>query len=450
LNHHSHQGPNRASRHFRVDKLIALISKVMLALLLLVPAQAPAYSVQTHEQLIDLTWKNSIRPLLLRHFPGTTPEQLREAHAYAYGGCAIQDLGYYPFGHEFFSDLTHYVRSADFVRSLLRNAKDANELAFAIGALSHYVGDSVGHAEAVNPAVAMEFPKLRQRYGPSVTYDESPHAHVRAEFAFDINEISKHRFAPSAYLRHVGLEVPEDLVARAFFETYGLDLRSVLGGNRPIIRGYRFAVRSFLPRIAYAEALLHKDGFPPDTPSQVFDEFKQHLAQADFENGWNAYRKKPGIGTHLLAALIVILPKIGKLSQLAIRGPNVQTEQQYVVSVNHTTARLRQLLGPLDGNVAALPNRDLDTGEKVRPGGYRLTDRTYAKLLDEITREPARMVPAGLKRDVIAYYDDPDAPISTKNDHNKWKRVQTELTVLACMRTTSEPPPLLKAEASSR
>lgn len=428
---------------------MALLRRVVFAIWLLFPTKTPAYSVQTHEQLIDLAWKNSIRPLLLRRFPGTTEPELREAHAYAYGGCAIQDLGYYPFGSEFFSDLTHYVRSADFVRSLFRNARNANELAFAVGALSHYVGDSVGHAEAVNPAVAIEFPKLRKKYGPSVTYDEGPHAHVRAEFAFDINQISKHRFAPSAYLRHVGLEVPEDLLERAFFETYGLDARHTVGKDRPIIRGYRFAVRSFLPRIAYAETVLHKKDFPPDTPSEVFDTFKQNLAQADFENGWNQYRKKAGIETHLLAVLIAILPKIGVLSDLAIRGPNVQTEQQYVVSVNHATNRLRELLTQPGANGGALPNRDLDTGELVQPGAYRRTDETYAKLLNEITRQQ-HMVPAGLKRNVLDYYADPNAPISTKKDRDKWKRVQAQLKLLENMNTRPAPPPLTETGVSTR
>ena len=35
----------------------------------------------------------SIRPLLLKRFPGLTEYQITEAHAYAYGGAVIQDLG---------------------------------------------------------------------------------------------------------------------------------------------------------------------------------------------------------------------------------------------------------------------------------------------------------------------------------------------------------------------
>ena len=181
---------------------------LVLLLPICVPRHAAAYSLLTHEQIIDLTWQDSIVPLLLSHYPNLTPAELNRARAYAYGGCVIQDIGYYPFGDQFFSDLTHYVRTGDFVLALFRNAHNANELAFAAGALSHYVGDSYGHSEATNRAVALQFPKLAKRYGPSVNYAEGKHQHVQVEFAFDIDQIAKHHLAPLGYLRHIGIKVP--------------------------------------------------------------------------------------------------------------------------------------------------------------------------------------------------------------------------------------------------
>ncbi len=324
------------------------LARAFLAFLLATNQPLLAYSVQTHEELIDLNWKGTIRPFLLARFPNASAAELELAHAYAFGGCAIQDLGYYPFSNQFFSNLTHYVRSAEFIRSLFRQAKNPNELAFAIGALSHYVGDSIGHSQAVNAAVAIEFPQLARKYGPLVTYDENPHAHVRTEFAFDVNEISKHRMAPSAYLQHVGLKVPSALLAKAFSETYGLDFEQIVGKRRPVVRSYRFAVRSFLPRIAWAESVLHRRGFPPDTHSEAFQVFNQRLAEADFEKRWNQYRKKAGIRTHLIAGIIVILPKVGPLSDLAIRGPSAQTQELYLRSVNAASDALKRLLSTWD------------------------------------------------------------------------------------------------------
>jgi len=420
----------------------ASISRLATVLILLLAARpAVPYSFQTHEQLIDLTWKQSIRPLLLARYPSLTEAQLNEAHAYAYGGCAIQDIGYYPFGKGFYSDLMHYVRTGDFIRSLLRDAHTADELAFAIGALSHYIADNIGHSEAVNLSVPIEFPKLEKKYGPNVNYGEDPHAHVRTEFAFDINQISKRRMAPSAYLRHVGLFVATDLLRKSFFETYGIDIKPLFVKHQPVVKGYTFAIRSFLPRIAYAETVLHRNSFPPDTPGVPLDKLKASLSQSAFENGWDKYRKKPGIGTYTLAGIIYILPKLGPLSCLAIRGPNSKTQEMYVESLNQSIDSLRLALSHFDQVGHYLPNRDLDTGLRVKPGGYRLTDQTYAQLLADLTSRPKEIIPIGLQRDIANYYADPNAPIVTKKNPAKWARVQAQLKVLATMSTTPDPDP---------
>ncbi len=414
----------------------------MLGLFLLVCSVfGHAYSVQTHEQLIDLAWKQSIRPLLLQRYPNLTEAQIQEAHAYAYGGCAIQDLGYYPFGNSFLSDLAHYIRPGDFILSLIDNAHNADELAFAIGALSHYIGDIIGHSEAINRAVGIEFPELAKKYGPIVTYDKDEHAHVRTEFAFDVNQISKRHFAPSAYLKHVGLEVPIPLVRRAFFQTYGIDLYDIIGYRRPVLTGYHFAIRSFLPRIAYAEVVLHKNSFPPYVPNPASDSLLKDLAQSEFENGWDQYRKNPGIGTHLLAYVLFILPRIGPLSDAAIRGPNAQTQLLFAKSLKDSIDRLRYVLSHFDDVASLVPNIDLDTGTVVKPGSYRLTDRTYAKLLYVLTRKPSQPVPARLRQNIADYYADPSAPISTKRNRKKWAKVQTELSIIQTMPTAHQPLP---------
>jgi hypothetical protein len=400
---------------------------------------AGAYSVLTHEQIIDLAWKGSIRPLLLVRYPNATDAQLKEAHAYAYGGCAIQDSGYYPFGHPLLSELTHYVRTGDFVANLIKDSRNVDELAFALGALSHYVGDSIGHHDAVNPSTAIEFPNLKAKYGAVVTYDEDPHAHVRTEFAFDIDQLSKKRIAPSAYWKHEGLKVPIPLLERAFYETYGLRLRSMVINESAAFGTYRWSVRTFLPYLAYGEVVLHRKDFPADTSGPQFDLYVARLSQADFNNGWEQYRKKAGIRTHLIAVMIKITPKIWVLSDLAIRGPQASTEEKYVESVNRTVTRYDDLLALLTKHPTASPrltlnleNLDLDTGAMAIPGTYRLMDNAYANLLGRIVavKDP---IPARLKQDVEDYYSNPNAPISTKKHKRAWRRVQQRLTILESM-----------------
>ena len=454
-------------------RMFRLCALPMLTLLLAASLvqRAAAYSLLTHEELIDLTWQDSIVPLLRSRYPGLTQAQLQEARAYAYGGCVIQDIGYYPFGDRSFSNLTHYVRSGDFVVNLFRNAHNADELAFAIGALSHYIGDSVGHSRATNLAVPVEFPRLRARYGPVVSYAEGEHQHVQTEFAFDIDEIHDQRMAPVRFLRHIGLRVSVRQLALAFYQTYGItESFSVIHGRRFNVSGYRFAVRSFIPRIAYAETVLHRKGEPPEIESAETRRLDAQVAAVAAANNWARYRRKAGIGTHLLAALIFILPKFGPLKLLAVKGPTQATESEYIHSVLLSERDLRIRLqrftpptarrwhspadlptGPSPDRHHPLPNRDLDTGYPVQPGGYPLTDRTYALLLHRLARNPQRPIPPGIKADIQAYYSDPDVPNTTKKDPKDWAQVQADLATLATMPTSTaaQPYPTYAADAAA-
>ncbi|HET9742007.1 MAG TPA: zinc dependent phospholipase C family protein [Terriglobales bacterium] len=419
-------------RRIRATSLLALVLVTALA----VPPSY-AYSVFTHEQLVDLAWAASIRPLLLARFPGTTEAQLREAHAYAYGGCLIQDIGYYPFGKDLFSDLTHYVRSGDFVMALFRDARNVDEYAFAIGALSHYLGDSIGHFQAINPATAVAFPNLEREFGPSVTYDESPHGHVRTEFGFDIGQLSKHQFAPPAYMQHLGFLVARRLLERAFRETYGIDVHGIFGRARPALRSYRSSARSFIPEIAEAEVLLHARQFLPDEDDPAYRLFNQRLARVDFERQKRFSYEKPSFKTHLLAFVIRIVPKIGPLSLLAIKIPDRKTEEWYLESVNRTIDRYREMLDELRASPKkelALANRDLDTGDGVKPGRYRRTDTTYAKLLDRLAKTPEASISAELRRNILDFYSDPTSPIATKKNAREWKKINVELEKLRAMK----------------
>jgi hypothetical protein len=416
-----------------------------------VPIAANAYSVLTHQELIDLSWESTIVPILRDHFPAITADELKSAHAYAYGGCVIQDLGYYPFGNELFSDLTHYVRTGDFVKSLFRNAHTPDELAFAIGALSHYIGDSIGHSMVVNRAVAMYFPKLRAKYGPSVNYTQDPHAHVQAEFAFEISQISKRRAPPAAYLQSIGLKVPVPHLAAAFYETYGLQIGQVEAHNRKALQTYRFGARTFVPDVAYAEAVLHHRSSPADADNPVEDSYKQRIAELSREDSWDRYRRKRApFSIYVLAGVVVVSPKFGPLKMLSIKGPNTDTELLYVESVMFSSEglaiRARQLAKTAgvvdkDGNEssAIIPDRDLDTGARVKPGGYPLTDKTYERLLEELVKTPDRPIPAELKQNIFWYYADATAPISTKKDPKRWASVQRALDVLKGIPERIEP-----------
>lgn len=398
---------------------------VVLIAFAFVSTYSGAYSVLTHEELIDLAWNDSIRPALLAKFPNATDSELVVAHSFAYGGSAMQDMGYYPFGKRFFSNLTHYVRSGDFVAWMLRNANTLNEYAFAMGALSHYVGDTIGHSEAINPATAINFPKLEKKYGNKVTYGESPHGHIRTEFAFDVEEMTNTEFAPPVYLEHIGFRVPRRFLERAFAATYGFSLREVLGEPRPALKSYRTSVRSFIPAFAEAEVVLHGHQFPPHPDNDTYHIFLDRVKRTNYERRWKHTFKGPGFKAHLLAILVFIVPKVGGAADLAIKIPNAQTQELYLKSMNHAVDLFRDTLrNALDSTKQfELANLDLDTGHHDVLGEYELSDQAYSELLERLTKRPERGIPADLKKHILDYYA--SAPGATEPSEQRSSQLST-------------------------
>ena len=285
------------------------------------PARSAAYAVLAHEAIIDSAWDTSIRPLLLRRFPDATPEELKEAHGYAYGGAIIQDMGYYPHGNKFFSDLTHYVRSGDFVLALLRDSKDLDGYAFALGALSHYAADNEGHLIGVNRAVPILYPELKKKYGDVITYEENPLAHVKTEFGFDVLEVAQGRYAPDSYHDFIGFGVSVPLLEQAFQETYGLDLKSVLSDEDKVLGSYRHDVSQLLPKATRVAWSLKKDEIMKDQPGITKRKFLYNLSRASYQKNWGNTYQQPTFWERFLAFLARIVPKVGPLRVLKLRTP---------------------------------------------------------------------------------------------------------------------------------
>ncbi len=252
-----------------------------------------AYSVLTHEEIVDLVWPDEIRPLLLTRFPGLTDDQIKQAHAYAYGGAVIQDLGYYPFGSKEFSNLAHYVRSGDFVRELLGESNDVNEYAFALGALAHYSSDITGH-----PAV-----------NQSVTYAEDKSAHLKTEFGFDMVQVAKNRDAPQQYHDFIGFQVSKPLLERVFPVIYGLQLKDVIAHEDLAIGSYRFAISRLIPEMTKVALETHKNEIVREYPDFAKKKLLYHLSRSDHEKDWGKDYTKPGIGARIMARCLSIPPE---------------------------------------------------------------------------------------------------------------------------------------------
>jgi hypothetical protein len=394
------------------------------------PCPSEAYSVLTHEAIIDAAWDTNIRPLLLARFPGATPDDLRKAHAYAYGGAIIQDMGYYPHGNKFFSDLTHYFRSGDFIEALLRDSQDLNDYAFAIGAMAHYASDNSGHRLATNLAVPMLYPELQKKYGRVVTYEDNPIAHVKTEFGFDVLEVAKGRYAPDSYHDFIGFEVAAPLLEHAFLETYGLDLTSVLKDEPRVINSYRHAVSSLIPRATRIAWKLKQDDIQKDLPGVTRQKFLYNISRSSYEKQWGKGYSKPGFGDAFLSFLYRILPKIGPLRILAFRTPTPQTEKLFEQSFNVTLDRYRTFLADLRNGEVALPNDNFDVGEVTERGKYRLDDDACAQLLNQLAENDFANASPQLRAELLRFFSSPEVPSSAKVSEKARARLKSDVQKL--------------------
>ncbi len=386
-----------------------LLCLYMLLVFAMLPSpEASAYSVLSHEETVDLAWSHHIVPLLLERYPNATPDELRIAHSYAYGGCIIQDLGYYPFGSHQFSNLLHYVRTGDFVNNLLKDASNLNEYAFALGALAHYRGDTIGHP-AVGAATAREYPRLRSRFGPFVSYYDSPKAHIRTEFGFDVVQVAQGHYVKDDYTNFIGFNVATPLLERAFKETYGVDIKTVLKHENLAVNTYRYSVSNVVPEMTRAAVLHYGKEIQQRVPSFDRRSFVYRVKRSEYEHAWGKQYHRPGFGAYLIDFIVKIMPKVGPFSALKLEMPNAADQKSYLNSMQTTVNSYEKDVDQLkvksaqDSNLP-LKNLDYDTGKATALGEYPLADQSYAELLKALTHQKDVNVSLSLRTCLLDYY----------------------------------------------
>ncbi len=391
------------------------------------------YSVLTHEEIIDLLWSQQIKPLLLARFPDSTEDDLKKAHAYAYGGSVIQDIGYYPFGNHVFSDLAHYVRTGDFVQALIDDSQDLDEYAFALGALSHYISDINGHPY-INLSVGIEYPSLARLYGPAVPYDVDHKAHLRTEFGFDVLQVAKGRYASEDYHNFIGFEVAASLMERAFLHTYGLKLTDIMPNEQLAINTYRRSVSQIIPEMTKVALLVKGDQLKQEIPNFNRQHFLYNLSKADYQKSWGSGYQEPGPGAHIMAIMFTVVPKVGPLRALDFKEPTAKTEDLYFKSVDQTVDHYGKALQEVKKRDLQTPEINLDTGKPTRRGEYPLADASYRELLDELAYDNFSHLSAALLDDLLRFYDGFGfPPAGTRLDKcvvERWQKTWIELNQL--------------------
>jgi hypothetical protein len=397
--------------------LLAVVSVAGLAL----PIPVSAYSVLTHEAIIDSSWPKDLRPLLLKRFPNATEDQLREAHAYAYGGAIIQDMGYYPFGSKLFSDLVHYTRSGDFVIALLKDAREEdpkdpqalNDYAFALGALAHYAADNLGHPVAVNRTVPLVYPKLRAKFGSEITYEDNPSAHLKTEFGFDVIEVARGQYANDAYHDFIGFKVAKPLLERAFEQTYCVPLKDLFTNLDLALGTYRWSVSQAIPEMTKAAWSAKKKDILSLQAGMTRRRYVYHISVSAYQKNWDDKYAKPGVGARFLGFLFRLVPKIGPLRAFSFKVPPQAAEKMFLASLDDTIKQYKELLASASEDRLQLPNENFDTGRPTHIGEYHLADETYAKLLERFDGH-LNDVSDGVRTNILMFYGSSGSPVSDK------------------------------------
>jgi hypothetical protein len=385
--------------------------------------------------VIDFAWDSDIVPALLRRFPNTTPAELKRAHAFAYGGSVIQDVGYYPLGNKKFTNILHYVRTGDFVAWMLRDARNVEEYAFALGALSHYAADSFGHP-AVNLAVPVEYPRLRARFGDWIPYETNHDAHLRTEFSFDVLEVSKHRYTSQQYHDFIGFDVSEDLLERAFVDTYGISMDHLLHFDDLTLETFRFAVGRVVPEMTQVALATNRPKIEHEYHNRARQDFLYHLSRADYNRQFGSHYRRPGVFARIIGFFIRLLP-FGPAKILGYRNPTPTTEDLYFRSMDHVLQEYHLLVQQVNAGDLHLPNRNLDTGWITRPGEYALADQTYADLLRRLDRDHFAHLTPAVRANILQYFAS-GAPANGALRPAQWKRTEQALVLLRS--ATTGPP----------
>lgn len=419
-----------------------LFSWLLLLLLVLgVLPEARAYSVLSHEEVVDQAWLNYLLPLIQQRYPGLTPDQIRECHAYAYGGSVIQDIGYYPFGNKEFSDLLHYTRSGDFVEALLRDAESPDEFAFALGALAHYYSDTIGHP-VVNVITGEEYPKLRTRFGRIVTYGDNETAHLRTEFGFDVVEVAHGAYSQQNYRDFVGFQVAKGVLAKAFQDVYGLPIDDVLTHEDMAISTYRYSVSTLIPKMTKVALAGYREQIQHANPSFAKKQFLYRMRRTEFEKEYGRQYTHETFCEHFVAFLLTIVPKIGPFSALRLHLPDSDQQTKFLTGFDKVEDAYRKQIKLVTEAPPNSPPRppelDFDTGKPTSEGEYKLADASYAWLTEHLASDSKAQVRPALLADLNHFYSDPHANDALKAKPEDWAKLQA---ALAKVRSISPTPP---------
>ncbi len=289
--------------------------------------------------------------------------------------------------------------------------------------VAHYAADNSGHPMAVNPSVPLVYPKLRRKFGPVVTYEQSPSAHFKMEFGFDVLQVARGQYTPQSYRDFIGFHVSKPLLERTFQKVYGLEMKDLFASVDLALGTYRRAVSTIIPEMTKVAWQVKAGDIEKAVPGITRHKFIYAMRRSAYEKEWGKQYEKPGILARFLAIVFRFFPKVGILRALSFKPPTPEAEKMFLESYETTVELYRQALAQIRGGRLELKNLDFDTGRPTRAGEYELCDETYGDLVLKLVERKFESVSPALRADILRFFGDPNAPFKTKKDKKKWPRI---------------------------
>ena len=397
----------------------------------MIPARCQAFSVVAHQTVVDQAWDGTLLPALRKRFPNTTQRELEDAYAYARGGSHLPDLGYFPLGNHLFTDLLHYVRTGDFYERAVKEARSAQEYAFALGMLAHYEVDTIGHPEATNLAVPIIYPKLAGKYGASVTYADSPSAHLETEFRFDVLQVAHLHEIPNLFEDSIEFKVPREFLERVFEETYGLKLDDLFVNYDVALNTYRWGFRTLIHEGTGIAWELYRQDIESLQPGIKREQFVQGMSRADFVKQFGKAFLEPSYFVQFIGFFGNLVPNIGPLKRLPFKPLPDNVKQFYFRAYRNASDEYLKEISVAESGGMVLPDLILDTGEPARAGAYAPADKAYAELLDHHAQDNFAHMPKALAADMLGHFRDRDAAFRFEDNQEKREKIVEELNEFA-------------------
>ncbi|WP_345949108.1 zinc dependent phospholipase C family protein [Mucilaginibacter sp. PAMB04274] len=378
---------------------------LLLLAILSCPRPGKAFSILAHEAIIDAEWDLALKPILVKRYPNATLDELIKAHSYAYGGSLVADIGYMPGGNAYFTDLLHYVRSGEFITNLLGEARDLNEYAFALGAMSHYIADQYGHSMATNVTVPELYPDLKRKFGNVVTYEEDHTSHSRMEFAYDVVQVGRSNYASVAYHDFIGFNITPYPLERAFLKTYGQHLNVVVPNFKTSIGRMRWGVKNLFPALTKAAWNAKKDDIVKANEKATKRSFRYKMSKRMYTTEFGSKDNKPDFTSRAVAFLVRILPKVGPLKNLKFVYPGLEGEKRFVQVFDTIINKYHVALTDWDNNRLKLKDINLDVGAELACGQYMLADKTHCELVTNLHKEQFSCLSEDIQAHLTSYFN---------------------------------------------